>query len=183
MNMHIALVMVMSADGKITHGEDPSVQSWSSVEDFQHFQSIKTSFSVLVMGSATYEAAKKQLRPSPTMRRIVLTSAPDRYSDDTIPGQVEFTDESPERLVSRLNDEHVGAVLVTGGSQVNKAFFAAHLIDELILTVEPIILGSGLPLLAPLRIRQPLTLTSVDRLNEQGTLVLRYTVNHEHTRD
>ena len=41
------------------------------------------------------------------------------------------------------------SVVVTGGSKMNSSFAKSGLIDEVILNVEPVIIGEGIPLFDP----------------------------------
>jgi riboflavin biosynthesis pyrimidine reductase len=54
-------------------------------------------------------------------------------------------------------------------------FFAAGLVDEIWLTVEPILFGGGTPLLVA-RVDVRLELLASEKLNAAGTLLLRYRV-------
>jgi riboflavin biosynthesis pyrimidine reductase len=54
-------------------------------------------------------------------------------------------------------------------------FLAAGLVDEIWLTVEPLLFGGGTPLLAA-RVDVRLELLASEKLNAAGTLLLRYRV-------
>jgi len=179
--MNITLVMVETADGKTTRWQENAIHGWSSEEDRNHFHELITSHTLLVMGSKTYDSVKKQIQLSPHIRRIVLTRTPDRYSKETKTGQLEFSGESPVQLVKRMETSGYTHMLLAGGSEINRAFLKDHLITDCLITIEPRFFGSGKSILAPVKTDTALTLTEVQRLNAQGTLLLRYTVSYEHT--
>jgi len=166
------MVDVVSLDGKITKGDSGEVHTWSSKEDWQEFLRLRDSQQVLIMGSTTYQSVKP--RPGDSLLRIVLTSQPEKYADAARPGQLEFITATPRQLMARLAKENYERVMVLGGSHVNSEFLQAGLVDEAYITLEPVVLGTGTPLVAarPLMVR--FTLQSVQRLNDRGTLLLHY---------
>ena len=69
-------------------------------------------------------------------------------------------------------------IAVLGGTQIFSWFFKKNLLDEIYLTIEPVVFGSGLPLFnADVDTVQKFKLASVRRLNKTGTVLLRYTRN------
>ena len=67
-------------------------------------------------------------------------------------------------------------VLLAGGAETNAQFFDAGLVDEMYLTVEPLLLGSGLPLTGFLQNAVQLKLMESTTLNDRGTVQLHYQV-------
>ena len=79
---------------------------------------------------------------------IVLSSRPqsDRpNSRDT----VTWSDEKPRALLERLSSEGVEHVYIDGGTTI-QSFIADNLIDEITLTVIPVLLGEGISLFGKL---------------------------------
>jgi len=66
-----------------------------------------------------------------------------------LPPTVEFSSEPPRDLYARLATEGRNHLYIDGGQAV-QSFLAAGLIDEVILTVIPILLGTGRALFGPL---------------------------------
>lgn len=181
--MHVTLVMVETVDGKTTLWHAPEIHGWSSKEDREHFTSLLATHSLLVMGRKTYEGVKNHIRLTPKLRRIVLTQRPEDYKGQIVEGQLEFSDESPEALVKRMEREGYTTMLLVGGSEVNESFLSAHLIHECYITIEPKFFGSGKPLFAATNIDVSLQLLDMKRLNDQGTVLLRYTTLYENRSD
>lgn len=174
--MNVILVMVCSLNGKITRGDDPVVTNWSSPEDQKLFASLIEESNLIVMGKKTYEAGKLRMKLQKGKLRIVLTRNPEKYQ--SIPGQLEFTDQQPRDLVKRLEEQGYQHMLLVGGGNVNAMFFKEHLINEIHLTVEPLLFGKGKPLVAEDFFEVPLRLIEMKKLNKKGTLYLVYTVTY-----
>jgi dihydrofolate reductase len=179
--MKITLVMVQSLDGKTTRWDQSDVRVWTSAEDQQQFTALVATSTLVIMGTGAYEGGKAYRKLSPKILRIVCTHNPTKYESEKVPGQLEFTDESPELLVHRL--EKIGYIhaLLVGGSGVNTAFFAQKLISDCLITVEPKIFGQGKGLVQNIQTDISLALLDIKRLNDNGTLLLHYTIMYEHT--
>lgn len=181
--MNVTLVMVQTADGKTTMWHEPEIHGWASPDDHSHFERLKSRYPVLAMGRKTYEAVKPELTLTSKLRRIVLTQRPKDFSDDTVPGKLEFTDEQPRDLVTRLEREGVHDMLLAGGSEVNEAFLAARCITDVMLTIEPRFFGTGNSLFSHTHVDIRLKLLSTKRLNDQGTIVLHYLLEYDRPND
>ncbi len=174
--MKIIIVMVCSVNGKITKGNNPDVYAWSSKEDKDFFLPLVKKHNLIVMGSKTYQAVRKNLDLNQKKLRIVLTKNPKKYSVQAIPGKLEFTSEAPRSLVNRLRQRGYKSALLLGGGIINSLFLKAQLVDELQLVIEPLIFGAGQPLVAEANFNSSLKLISHRVLNRQGTLLLKYKV-------
>jgi dihydrofolate reductase len=166
--MKITLVMVITIDGKIARNDHQFVD-WSSKEDKRIFYSLTRKAGVLIVGHNTFETFSA---PLPGRLHIVVTSTTEGKTN--IPGQVEYTSASPEKIVADLEARGYTEAALTGGAQINALFLKAGLIDEISLTIEPLIFGSGLDLFRGAEFDLRASLLSVEKLNEGGTLHLRY---------
>ena len=52
--MKVVMVAVVSANGKLTRGNDPDIYKWTSKEDQNFFFSLISKSKLIVMGSGTY---------------------------------------------------------------------------------------------------------------------------------
>ncbi len=168
--------MVSSVNGKITRGYDPDIYSWTSKEDADFFFSLLNQHNLIVMGSNTYEAARDMVKPEKERLRVILTRNPEKYANEALPGRIEFSSESPETLVERLEKQGYSTMLLVGGGKTNALFLENSLVDELYLTIEPRLFGKGRPLIEKGSYDKNMKLQSVKKLNEQGTLLLQYVV-------
>jgi dihydrofolate reductase len=157
--MNVFIIAAMTADGWI--GKDANhLADWTSPEDKQLFVKLTKQAGVIVMGSRTFDTIG---RPLPGRRTIVYTSRPEAYKNI----DVETTTEPPEALVKRLQKEGTKGLAVCGGAQLYNAFLQAGVVDELYLTYEPILFGTGVPLLsAPTDTR--LALQDLQKLNDHA---------------
>ena len=171
------MVAVSSVNGKLTKGDNPDIYSWTSKEDSKIFFSLIEKHNLIVMGSKTYEAARTIIKLRPNKLRMVLTRNRRKYKSDMVKGSLEFTSESPKDLIKRLEKQGYKEMLLVGGTEINSAFLKNSLVDELHLTIEPILFGRGKDLLLEEELEVSLKLLSIKKLNANGTLHLRYRVN------
>jgi len=178
--MKIILIDVSSLDGKLTKWKGNDIYEWSSREDFMHFQKVKSENNLIVMGSGTFDKVRDienaGLKPEKERLRIIMTAKPEKYRKYSVPGQMEFSDEAPVELVNRLEQQGYKQMLLVSGGKIATSFFKEQLIDELWLTIEPKIFGSGEPLVQEGAFDINLKLLAMQKLNSSGTLLLKYEV-------
>ena len=173
--MKITLAMVLSVDGKSTKWDLPD-QSWASEEDKTHLIKLISENDLILMGGKTYETAKKHIKPKAGKLRIVITHNPERFSGDQMENQLEFTNRPIPELIQTLESRGFKQMLLLSGEGLNKQFFEAGLINEIILTVEPVIFGRGRGIIAEANLDLKLKLLSFEKLNNKGTMLLHYQV-------
>ncbi len=159
----------MTVNGKIAHTSDELVD-WTSKEDKRFFHEETKKCGVVVMGNNTYKTIG---RPLPGRLNVVMTRTPDITKNWE--GVLEFTDKPPRELLQNLERRGFSSVAVTGGAQVFSQFLEAGLADELAITIEPKIFGSGVNLFADIAKDFALELLEVRNLNPHVVL-LRYKV-------
>jgi dihydrofolate reductase len=172
--MKTILIFVTTLDGKITKWGNPNIRSWSSADDQDYFDTIWNGTRIIIMGSLTYKT--NPVKPVQKHHYIVLTRHPEKYKDKDIPGQLEFTDERPKKLITRLEKEGQKELLVVGGPQIATLFLKEQLIDELWLTLEPRIFGIGGNFVIEEKFDISLILLNSEKINDQGTLINKYRV-------
>jgi dihydrofolate reductase len=172
--MKIILIFVSTLDGKVTKWGDPHVSLWSSHQDQDYYKKVWDESKLIVMGSNTFNADK--INPSASHQIIVMTSHPDKYKNLEIPGQIEFTNETPVDLVYRFKIKDHQQMLVVGGPHVATSFLNGQLIDELWLTIEPKIFGMGDNFATDAKLDIKLRLFHCEKVNDGGTLITKYAV-------
>lgn len=172
--MKTILIFVSTLDGKITKWGNPHVKIWSSHQDQDYYRKIWDNSRLIVMGSKTFKA--EPLHPSPDHHLIVMTRNPSSYENSTVPGQLEFTSETPAEIVERFKTERRKRMLVVGGPHIATLFLKAQLIDELWLTIEPKIFGTGGNFVTEHELDINLRLIQFEKVNEEGTLITKYEV-------
>jgi dihydrofolate reductase len=178
--MRTIMAAVMSRDGLISNDNVDDIE-WKSAEDFQRFSELRKKHNLYVMGRKTYSANAGNMIERPGLLRVVLTSDPLKYANLENPGHLEFTNETPEELVKRFRKENRESLLLLGGSDVYEAFLGVGLVDEIDLTVEPIDLISGVPLLPHGKKLSEFvgdTKPTIEVLNAKGTKLYHYVLNN-----
>ena len=172
--MKTILIFVSSLDGKITKWGEANVRLWSSHQDQDYYKKVWNESRLIVMGSTTFNA--DTFNPSPDHLMIVMTGHPDRYKTAEVPGQIEFTNETPVELIARFTNKGYQQMLVIGGPHIATSFLKEQLIDELWLTIEPKIFGSGGNFAIDAKLDIDTRLIQFEKVNDQGTLITKYAV-------
>jgi dihydrofolate reductase len=172
--MKAILVFVSTLDGKVTKWGNPDVRIWSSQSDQDYFKNVWNISRLIVMGSNTYNV--ERFKPSSKHLFVIMTHHPSEYEEIRKSGQLEFTAESPENLFERFENAGHELMLVAGGAKIATSFLKQQLIDELWLTIEPKIFGTGGNFAMDENLDINLQLLSSERVNKQGTLICKYSV-------
>lgn len=168
--MKIILLAVVTIDGKLARNEHHFVD-WSSPEDKKLFFSTTRKAGVLIVGHNTFRTF-----PSPLPGRLHIVLTRDTSDKSDIPGVVEYTDKAPQEIVGNLEARGYNEAVLAGGAAANALFLKAGLVDEIWLTIEPLIFGVGIDLLRREEFDLRAHLLSVEQLNEGGTVHLRYSL-------
>jgi dihydrofolate reductase len=104
-----------------------------------------SSVDALLMGSHTYEFALKLGRwPSPDKPSWVFT----RRDLGVLHPSITLTSQNPAEVVELLRARGVRRAWLMGGGELATSFRSAGLISRFIISIFPVILGSGIPLFA-----------------------------------
>lgn len=88
-----------------------------------------------------------------------------------------FVSENVAEFVRDLKRRDGKNILLMGGGDIARTFFAEGLIDEMILGVQPVILGAGIPLFPPPQ--KQIELERIDvKLRKSGTVQISYRVKN-----
>lgn len=156
-----------SVDGRISLTKK-TLPDWTSLEDQRFFQGWLSRIDAVVVGRNTYQAAAIRLR---RRRTFVLSS---RLTTRRRRGTVTFVNPDRVALTELFRQYHTVAVL--GGGTVYRTMLERSLLDEIYVTVEPLIFGRGKEMFSGCTRTARLRLVSVRRLNYAGTLVLHYRI-------
>jgi dihydrofolate reductase len=140
---------------------------------------------VLVMGRKTYEVMLASGETSyPGATNYVFTRSAKkaaalkkRLATKKTAKNVEIVSEDAVAFLGKLKTKKGKGIVVFGGGELAKTLFEADLIDEVVLNVQPVILGSGVPLFYRMERQIDLELFDVKRLKDGG-VVLSYRVAH-----
>src|SRR3989344_973760 len=167
--MRIIAIAAVTLDGKIALGPD-HFSGWTSPEDKAFMRGLLDEADVVVVGNNTHKTA---IEPLSKRNCIVLTSSvatTERRADNLLFWNPESTDAS-----DALSDYKMVAGL--GGAKTYSYFLQNDLLDELYLTIEPIVFGRGISLFDHSRdVPARFSLLSMKKLNENGTVLLYYSL-------
>ena len=138
--MRTIAIAATTLDGKIALGPD-HFSDWTSPEDKAFMRGLLDEAGVVVVGNNTYKTAKE---PLSKRNCIVLT------------GSVETTERVSDKLLyvnpagADMKEilEPYSTVAILGGAKTYSYFLQNDLLDELYLTIEPIVFGHGISLFA-----------------------------------
>lgn len=165
--MKLILLMAATADGMIAR-DSTHLVDWTGKADKKYFVHITKQAGVVIMGSKTWDTIGK---PLPGRKNIVMTRDKARKSTD--PNLV-FTDQSPAAILKDLEKEGFTSATLIGGAKVNSLFMEKGLINEIHLTLVPLLFGNGLTLFGT-ELDQRLELLDMFRI-EGGHVLLKYKV-------
>lgn len=142
---------IATRDGSLAWLEEAA----SSDEDYGYAFFLE-SVDALAMGRGTYDHIA-YLDPLPFGGRplFVFTHRPPQPREG-----VTFWQESPRTALERWNRNGLGRVYVDGGALISD-FLAQGLIDDLVVTKVPVLLGDGVPLFHPIPVSTELRLEAV----------------------
>jgi len=90
-------------------------------------------------GAKNYVFSRSKKKREALKKRLAAKKKPDR--------NVEIVTEDAAKFVRELKRRKGKGIVVFGGGELAKSLFEADLIDEFVLIIHPVLLGSGIPLL------------------------------------
>lgn len=134
-----------------------------------------SSISHTLMGYKTYAQLKSWdvEFPYKNKRNYVFTRKENLDNDE----YVEFVQENHMEFLARLKQEAVKDIWLIGGGGLNSSLLKAHLIDEMIIHVMPVILDGGIDLFSDGTAFKHLQLIDEEKY-ENGVVELRYQIKN-----
>jgi len=132
--------MAVSIDGYVAtldHSTD-----WVSDNDWEVFGNRVKEAGCIVMGRKTMETSGDDF-PYEGAVNIVLTKKPELLKESD---RVVVTNKRPREVIELAMEKGFLEVLIIGGGKTNSSFLKEGLIDEIVISVHPIILGKGVRL-------------------------------------
>ena len=171
--VHIAT----SADGYIARsdGDLEWLTSRQAPEGFYGMSAFMRSIDTKVLGRKTYEISLRMgAKFDSKSRTIVFTRHPPPAD---APSGVEFVNDAIGPSVSRLREQPGKDIWLMGGGELIASFLDEQAIDEFLVSVTPVFIGDGIPLIARRHRHVSLDLHSIERF-EDGLVQLHYRVPH-----
>jgi len=170
--VHIAT----SADGYIARpdGDLEWLTSRPAPAGFYGMTAFMRSIDTKLLGRKTYEESLRMGAKFDSGARTIVFSRHAPPAD--APSSVEFVSGAIGPFVSRLREQPGKDIWLMGGGDLIASFLDAQAIDEFVISVAPVFIGDGIPLIARRHRHVPLDLHSVERF-EDGLVQLRYRVH------
>jgi len=169
--MKTILIASQTLDGFIAKSAKQKSLSWTSREDLKHFIKITKQAGVVIMGRKTYDTIADNYKPLKDRLNIILTKTPQKSGHDNLI----YTNDSPKKIIKDLAKKGFKQVAICGGASIYSLFLENNLVDQIYLTIEPILFGTGIPLFNQ-KTNTKLKLMNIEKANENGTLFLQYQI-------
>jgi dihydrofolate reductase len=169
--VHIAT----SADGYIARpdGDLEWLTSRPAPKGFYGMEAFMKSIDTLLLGRKTYEVSLRLEGKFDSKTRTIVFSRQPPPAD--APSGVEFVNDAIGPFVSRLREQPGKDMWLMGGGDLIASFLDEQAIDEFVISVVPVFIGDGIPLIARRHRHVPLDLHSIERF-EDGLVQLHYRV-------
>jgi dihydrofolate reductase len=168
----IRYAVATSVDGFVAgpNGEN----DWIVIDPDLDFGAIFQSFDTLLMGRRTFEIAQTQggAGELPGMKAVVVSHTLKQADHPDVLVIGSKLSEEIEALRSQPGKD----IWLFGGPELFRRLLAANLVDSVEVTVIPVLLGAGVPLLAAPTNRAQLQLTKHTVYPKTGTVALEYDV-------
>lgn len=130
-------------------------------------------FDAVLMGRKTYEVGLQDgvTNPYPTLDQYVFSRTTKESPDE----HVTLVSENAVDVVNALKQESGKAIWLCGGANLATTLFAADLIDRLIVKLNPVLFGAGIPLFAG-NIKQTTLELTDSKIYRSGHVLLHYRV-------
>ena len=137
-------------EGSSGDQEPGEVENDDGGEDYGFYEFFDST-DTMVMGRGTYEfvAATGQWQYDEKRTIVLSSSAAKLEIPEHLAGKFEILSAEPADLVERLARDGARHIYVDGGITIQR-FLRAGLVDELIVTRMPVLIGSGIPLFGEL---------------------------------
>jgi dihydrofolate reductase len=153
--MIVTLYMAVSADGYIARVNDDT--DWVCDTDWDQLEQYITTSDAVIMGRKTYEVSGEDF-PYGAIPNIVLTSNKSLTHSNK---QAVFTPANPSEIIEMCKEKNYQNVLIIGGGKTNSWFLSEGLIDTIVLSVHPKVLGSGIKVFEDIELDVNLGLSDV----------------------
>ena len=165
--MRCIAIAAVTIDGKIAL-DAGHFSDWTSPEDKDFLHEMLDKSDVVIVGNNTYKTAIEPL----SKRNCIVFTASVRTSEHKS-DMLTYCNPASSDCIPLM--EKYEKVAVLGGTQTYTYFLENDLLDEIYLTIEPVVFGHGLNLFESTKdALAKFHLESTKKLNEKGSVLLHY---------
>lgn len=175
MSREVILYIATSLDGYIAkENDDLQWLEEAEGEGDAGYSDMYQSIDTIIMGKRTYDYVVDHIEsfPYPDKKCYVFTTSENGENE-----HVEFVNEDVVAFTKRLREQEGSKIWMVGGAGILDPFIKEQLIDELMITVTPHLLGSGIPLFKDNNPFQDLELVNTQRFGQM--VQMHYKVKKE----
>ena len=144
--MKAIVYIATSLDGFIARkdGNIDWLISYESPEVFDRYNEFINIIDAIVIGRGTYEKVLS-FSDWPYSKKVFVLSTTIKNIPDKLKEKVILISMSPKEIISHLSNFGYSNIYIDGGKTIQN-FLKEDLIDEMIITKIPVLIGSGIPL-------------------------------------
>lgn len=149
MSVKVSVYIATSLDGFIArkNGDIDWLSGGEGSEDYGYAEFMST-VDCIVMGRNTYEKVQT-FGGWPYQKKVIVLTSRDLPVPADLTEKVERLHLSPAELIGELQSRDIRQIYLDGGVTIQR-FLQAGLVDEITITIIPILIGEGLPLFGAL---------------------------------
>jgi dihydrofolate reductase len=167
--MKVTLYAATSIDGYIATQDGNS--DWISEAGLPYFTAALKNAGCVIVGRKSFKQFEGELYPMKDLLNIVLTKAPDDQ-DKSPYSNVVYTSLTAKEILKLAESKGYSTVVLVGGGETNSTFLNEQLIDEIIIDIQPIVLGEGIKLFANSECMEQFE--KVSCVNEESLTIVKY---------
>ena len=144
--MKTIVYIATSIDGFIArkNGDIDWLSKYESNEIYESYNEFIASIDAIVIGRGTFEKVLS-FPEWPYRKKVFVISSQMKNIPEKLEGKVSLVSMYPKEIISHLSGLGYSNIYVDGGKVV-QSFLKEDLIDEMIITRAPVLIGSGIPL-------------------------------------
>lgn len=150
MTVKVSVYIATSLDGFIARkdGKIDWLTGGEGGEDYGYADFIST-INYVVMGRNTYEKVLT-FGGWPYTKKVIVLRSRELTLPSELAKRVEVLSLAPQELINELERRDAHHIYLDGGMTIQR-FLRANLVDEMTITIIPILIGEGLPLFGALK--------------------------------
>ncbi len=168
MRAKVTMIMVMSLDGLVLREEGEDVTKWTSKEDQMYFKNVLANFDAIITGRKSF-MGKVVNKPYFVLSKTINKTDPKN--------QIFYINAKPKEVIKFIQKSNFNNLALLGGTETNMQFLKEGLVDQLLITIEPKLLGVCKHITLAEKLNINLKLVNYHQINNKGTMVLHYLVD------